>query len=341
MYRPQVPSVEPLVNPLFLRLFSGLLLCLLAILSNAQSLPVGRFLTDSIEIGRPFQYALTYRHPPNVDVLFPDTTQSFVPYRVQQVAVFATKTVGFDQKAVSRDSAVYTLVSFETDSIQLLQVPVQLLNATDCTALMTPVDTVFLRSKLASVNLMTANQSGPQSLTLATETKLAPLQQQLNYPVLAIGVLITCILIGLFYGLFGRGIRRQWRIFQLNRRHIRFLRDYNRLIRGINAETATEMANQAVVMWKTYLEQLDNQPYASLTTPELAERMNDDRVTNALREADQMIYGGVFSTHSQSALRDLGDIATQIYHRQRVGLQDSVDQNTEVQPDSTEPSSQV
>lgn len=343
MYTPRILSVEPLVHSLFLRFLCGWLCGLLTTSSHAQSLPEGRFLTDSIEIGRPFRYALTYRHPPNVDVLFPDTAQSFAPYRVQQVAVFATKTVGSDQNAISRDSAVYTLVSFETDSIQLLRVPVRLLNATDCTALMTPVDTIFLRSKLASATSPKNNQSRTQSLTLATETNLAPLQQQLNYPVLAIGVLITGALMGLFYGLFGRGIRRQWRIFQLNRRHIRFLSDYNRLIRGINAETATEMANQAVVMWKTYLEQLDNQPYASLTTPELAERMSDERVTNALREADQMIYGGVFSPNSQSALRNLSDIATQIYHRQRVRLQNSVDQNTkgELQPDSTEPSSLV
>lgn len=346
MHKFRISFVEPsLLKPLFHRSVYCLLLCLWAALSYAQSLPQplpeGRFLTDSIEIGRPFRYAVTYHHSPAVDVLFPDTARHFAPFRVQRVDVFATKTVDTGQKAVSRDSAVYTLVSFETDSMQFLRVPVQLLNPTDCTALMTPVDTVFLRSKLAVFNVFRQNLSGPHSLTLATETKLAPLQQQLNYPVLMIGILATAALIGLFYGLFGRTIRRQWRLFQLNRRHIRFLRDYNRLSRGINAETATEMANQAVVMWKTYLEQLDNQPYASLTTPELAERMNNDRVTSALREADQMIYGGVFSAQSQSALRDLSTVATQIYHRQRIRLQGLVDQSGkgEWQPDSTEPSS--
>lgn len=283
----------------------------------------GYFLTDSIDVGRPFQYALTYRHPPTVDVLFPDTAHHFIPYQVQNVAIFATETVGAGPDAVSRDSAVYTLVSFETDSVQLLQVPIRLLNATDCTTLLTPTDTVFLRSLLTSVS---SGSAGPQAFTLATTTTLAPLQQQFNYPVLAVGVLAVGVLAGLLYGLFGRFLQRQWRLYQLNRRHIRFLRQYDRLSRDINARTAAETANQAVILWKTYLEKLDRQPYASLTTPELAERMNDERITNALRETDRMMYGGAFSPQSQSALQVLGDVATQTYQRCRAQLRASVGQ---------------
>lgn len=290
----------------------------LALTGRTQPLPVGRFLVDSIEIGRPFQYALTYRHPPTVEVLFPDTIQDFTPYRVEKVAVFTTQTTGSGFDAVSRDSAVYTLVSFETDSLQWLQVPVRLINATDCTALLTQTDTVFLRSRLTAI---LSGSASPQSLTLATETQLAPLRQQFNYPVLAVGFLALSLAAGILYGIFGRTIRRQWRLYQINRRHIRFLRDYNRLSRGISADTAADTANQAVVLWKMYLEKLDRQPYASLTTPEIAERMNDERVTNALREADRMIYGGTFSPQSQPALRVLSDVATQAYHRSQARLQ--------------------
>ncbi len=263
----------------------------------------GYFLSDSIEIGRPFRYALTYQHTPAVDVLFPDTARHFAPYRVQKVAVFATQTTGTGDAAISRDSAVYTLVSFNTDSIQLLQVPVRIINDIDCTAHWTLTDTVFLQSKLARV----------LSDSLATETRLAPLQQQFNYRALVIGFVVFGLVSSLMYGLFGRSVRRQWRLYLLNRQHQRFLRDYTKLTERINAFTAAEIANQAVIMWKTYLEQLDPQPYVSLTTPELAERMNDERVRYALREADQMIYGGTFTPQSQSALNVLSDVATQTY----------------------------
>ncbi len=308
------------------RLFLGFC-CILSFSGQAQSvvppsvLPhaplTGYFLSDSIEIGRPFRYALAYHHPPTVDVLFPDTARYFAPYRVQKVAVFATQTTGAGPAAVSRDSAVYTLVSFDTDSIQLLQVPVRIINDIDCTTYWTLADTVFLRSKLSKT---LPDSLAARSFTLATETKLAPLQQQFNYRALGIGFVVFSVLFGLLYWLFGRSVRRQWRLYLLNRQHIRFMSEYTQLTAGVSAFTAADVANQAVIIWKIYLERLDPQPYTSLTTTELAERMNDERVTNALREADQMIYGNAFTDQSQSALHVLSDVATEAYHRCREKL---------------------
>ncbi|GAB4048143.1 hypothetical protein [Spirosoma litoris] len=308
-------------------------------LSLIQKIPArksplsGYFLTDSIEIGRPFQYAVTYRHAPIVDVLFPDTAKHFAPYRVQKVTVFATETNGIGFDAVSRDSAVYTLVSFETDSIQLLRVPIRVINETDCTAQWTLIDTVFLRSKLPLAKVDSLRLNRPK---LTTDTNLVTLQQQFNYWALALGVISIALTTLLLYGLFGQAIKRQWRLYQLKRRHLVFLNDYNRLTRTINSYTAAEIANQAVVMWKSYLERLDKQPYTSLTTPELAVRINDERVANALREADRMIYGGTYSPESLPALRLLGEVATNAYHRSRASVQTTADTDSEPTSQSTE-----
>lgn len=281
----------------------------------------GRFLTDSIVIGRPFHYSLAYRHPSHTDILFPDTATSFRPYRVQKVDVFSTQTTGTDAGATSLDSAVYTLVSFETDSTQLLRVPIRVLNNTDCTAHWTQTDTIFLHSKLVPAQPGLAQ---PSSFTLAAETELAPLSQQFNYEALLTGLLVLGTGVALVYGLLGRAIQRQWQLRRLDRQHRRFLRDYNQLNQRIDSFTAAETANEAVVMWKMYLEQLERRTYSALTTPELAERINDNRVTDALREADRMIYGGAFSTQSQVALLVLRDVATQTYQRSRTRLQRSV-----------------
>jgi hypothetical protein len=293
---------------------------------------VGRFLTDSIDIGRPFQYSLTYRHAPTADLLFPDTASQFAPYRVEKVALFTTRTVGTGFDAISTDSAVYTLLSFETDSIQLLRVPIRLINAADCTDLFTQTDTVFLRSQLRSLPAGLANAS---SLTLATETTLAPLQQQFNYPVLGLVVAGLALVAGLLYIFFGRTLQRLWRLFRLDRRHRQFLRDFDQLSQGITPATAADVANQAVINWKTYLEKIERQPYSSLTTSEIAERVNDERVTNALREADLMIYGGAFSPQSAASLRVLSDVATQRYYNRRAYLQASAVQpvGPDLQPD--------
>ncbi|WP_018618288.1 hypothetical protein [Spirosoma luteum] len=278
----------------------------------------GQFLTDSIDIGRPVQYSLVYHHPATTDVLFPDTARSFAPYRVQKVAVFATQTTGTGARAISRDSAVYTLVSFETDSVQLLSVPVRVIHETDCTALWTQTDTVFLRSNLPVAVLADSSRSEPE---LLTETNLAPLQQQFNYTALVAGFLLAGLAgLGL-YGLLGRTIKRYWQLFQLRQNHRRFLTEYNQITQSVNASSASETARRAIMTWKVYLERLDAQPYSSLTTPELADRMKDDRVLNALREADRMIYGGTFSADSLAALRLLSNIATNRYQRYRTRIQ--------------------
>ena len=295
----------------------------------------GHFLSDTIEIGRPFRYALTYDHAPTIDVLFPDTARSFAPYLVKEVTVFTTRTTGVGPKAISRDSAVYTLTSFKTDSVQLLQVPIRLINPADCTVLLTNVDTVFLRSKLP---IRSPELTGLRSFSLARETTVTSLRQQFNYPVLGVVIFALVGISLLAYGLFGRVIRRQWRLYQLNRQHVRFLRDYKRLIEGINADSATDTANQAIIAWKIYLEKLERKPYASLTTSEIADRMSDERVTKALREADQMIYGGGFSAQSQPALRVLSEVATQTYTRRRTLLQALPDKpaGDVLEPDETE-----
>jgi len=311
------------------------LICLLTLPLRAQVAPAGRFLSDSIQIGRPFQYALVYRHQPTEEVLFPDTALHFAPYQVRQVTIFPTTTTGTIPDIVSRDSAVYTLISFETSPIQLLQVPIRIVNEADCTLIMTQPDTVFLRT---SITASAADTTRAVSTTLATNTDLIQLRQQFNYPVLIAVVTGLSMLLGLLYLLFGRWISRKVRLYQLYLKQVRFQRDYNQLIRNLNAETATTTTSQAVSVWKEYLGQLEGQSFASLTTTEIAERMADERVVDALREADRVIYGGAFSVQSQPALRLLRDVATQTYRRKReVLLANAVDQPTDRPTDSSPP----
>lgn len=270
-------------------------------------LPVGRFLTDSIEIGRPFQYAFSYYHTPGVDVLFPDTATQFRPFRVTQVTITPTLTTG----SLSRDSAVYTLVSFSVDSLQMIQPPVRLVNATDCTTIESRPDTVFLRSRL------TARPGQPASATLASDTRLAPLRQQFNYPRLLQVVGALCLGLLVLVLLFGKWLRQQGRLYQLSRRHNRFLNEHDRLTTNVSGETIVDTANQVTVGWKAYMEQLSGQAYAALTTSEIADLTGDDRVADALRTTDRMIYGGAFSEQSVGALRVLRDVAEQTYVRRR------------------------
>jgi len=283
---------------------------------NAQTPVVqGQFLTDSIDIGRPFRYALTFDHAPTVDVFFPDTARQFSPFLVQNVVTLPTRTTGSGRTAISRDSAVYTLVSFSVDSVQVLRVPVLQVNNTDSTTFLSQPDTVLLRSTLNP-----AAPGKPNVDLLTAQTDVLPLKQQFNYPLLGVSLLVAGIVGFLLYGLFRKPISRFSTLYQLNRRHIRFLREYTRLIRLLNADTASDYANQSIILWKAYLEKLEKRPYVPLTTSEIAERMGDPDVADALRQADRMIYGGDYSDQSQAALRMLSGVATRAYHQRRMML---------------------
>ncbi len=287
--------------------YSLLFVSLLSLPGLAQ--PVGRFLDDTIEVGRPFRYALTVRHWASQDVFYPDTARQFAPFLVQNVAVFPTRTVN----RVSIDSAVYTLVSFEVSRARVLQVPVYIANGADCTALLSSPDTVFLQSTVLAT-------TRPDTLQLAADLALRPLPQEFNYAYLTVVVGAMGVLAAAIYILFGSLLRQRWRQYVLTRYHTRFLNEYNQLTRNLGAESTGDNTNQAIVNWKKYLERLEKKPYTSLTSSEIADRIGDDRLADALRETDRMIYGGSFTDQSPLALRVLRDVAVTAYQRRREAI---------------------
>ena len=285
------------------------LLTLNSLFLTSSAQPVGTFIDDTIEIGRPFRFALTVKHPATRDVFYPDTARHFAPFLVRQVAVFPTKTVG----QVSLDSAVYTLVSFEVSRARVLQVPVYLNNGSDCTAVLSLPDTVFLRSTVLA-------NTRPDTLQLTSVTTLTPLPQEFNYAYLALTVSIMGVVVGAIYILFGSLFRQRWQRFLLARDHTRFLKTYNQLTRNLGPESTGDTANQAIVNWKKYLERLESKPYTSLTSSEIADRIGDDRLADALHETDRIIYGGSFTSQSPLALRVLSEVAVSAYQRRREAI---------------------
>lgn len=281
------------------------------------TIPVGRFLTDSIEIGRPFRYTLSFRHPISEDVLFPDST-AFTPFMVREKSFLPTRS----DSQISTDSAVYTLVSFEIQPQLTLRVPLYIVGPADCTVVFSSTDTVFFRSRFQTAR--------PDTLQLQTSTQITPLRQELNYPVLLIVLGGISVLTGLIYALFARTINQKLALFRLRQRHLSFLREYNRLIRTLSADSATEVAYQAVVRWRNYLEWLEKQPYSTMTTPEIVDRItkrelglpgiSEQNVEEALKTADKMIYGGTYTSESNKSMQLLRTVASLIYEQSRVML---------------------
>lgn len=266
-------------------------------------------MTDTIEIGKPFSYSFSFFHDPGQEVFFPDSSFAFSPFEVIDQDFFTTRT----DSSGSLDSTVYRLVSFDVSSRQTLALPVYVYSGGDCTEVYSEADTVFLRLSLPVTTRL-------DTLSLQTDTQVEMLLRQFNYPVFVVVLLSISLFVTLVYWLFGRGIMKQWRMFQLQRRHADFVRTFNRLNRNARERESTTEAEKAVVIWKKYLERVENKPFATYTTREILDNIPDEALENALKDIDRIIYGKVKSDQMDSSLQILKNIAQRSYRRRRLEI---------------------
>lgn len=286
------------------RLFGVLLSCTYLVFGARGQVPNGQFLADSLALGSPVIFSLSFRHYPVAEVFFPDSTHDFFPFQLRERRYFPTRTT----RSGSLDSVTYTLVSFNIQPLQRLSLPVFVWNGRDCTAVYTPVDSLRFRQLVRGA---AAGQA------LRTDVRTQHLEQQLNYSyvlLVALGLLLGS---GLVYGLFGATLRRQWRLYQMQRRHTDFLRTFQRLGRNINTRKNLANVEKAALLWKKYLERLERRSITSLTTRELTRAFPDEQLPGALREVDASVYGGVFSPRIQESLEILRELATRRYRQHR------------------------
>lgn len=272
--------------------------------------PKGKFLSDSVRIGLPVQYALSYRHKATADVFFPDSAYNFSPFEMVKREYFNTVT---DQHG-SLDSVIYTLISFEVTPIQELSLPVYVRAKRDCTRVFAPMDYVILSSIIKSnVNIDT--------LSLKKDTRLIPIAQQVNFPLIFLIIIGLLLIIGMVFWFFGKPIRRQIRLFNFKRRYDDFRKLFQRLSRGTeDAKRRLENIEKAVVLWKKYIERIENKPFTTFTTKEILDNLKDNRLSDALREIDATVYGGVYSNQTIASLQVLQELAEGLYHERRVEM---------------------
>ena len=289
-----------------------------------QDSPRGRFLADSIRIGSPVAYSLSYRHPPSVTVVFPDTNYNFLPFELVGKQYFPTRT----NDRSSLDSVVYTLVSFEVDAIQRLNLPVYMISERDSTPVFADSDSVYLRPMI----------EGPlDSLSLKTNTTFLPLERKTNYLAVVLGLVGLAMLAGLLGLVFGGQIRKRFRLYQLEKRHAAFLLRFQEIngpgdTAGVfperSAAGAVGRLEKGVALWKKYIEGLAGKPYSTYTTKEISDSIPEKPLAEALRLIDRTVYGGLPLRAATNApttadpaadnpFRTLKDFAGQLYEKRR------------------------
>lgn len=244
----------------------------------------GHFEGDTVKLGQPIQFHLTATYPQSVQVLFPDSTFSFAPFEFQKKKFFTTKT----ENGISYDSVIYTLSTYEIDSLQRLALPVFQLQKKDCVVFYSETDTVFFKKLVNAVpDSLAINQ-----LPLKTNTAYSPVSWLLNYPLaLIIGGSLLLIAI-IVWIIFGKRIRKYFTVKQLTRSHAAFINRFEQSVEKVKSSFSPELAESSVLIWKKYMEELSAKPYTKYTSREIRETENDE-LGQTLHSVDRMVYGRV------------------------------------------------
>jgi hypothetical protein len=252
----------------------------------AQEVKVrGRFETDSTQVGKPIYFTLTARYPFQQTVLFPDSTYSFKPFEWVSKKYAITET----KNGISYDSVTYVLNTYEIDSVQLLKLPVFVVQAKDCTEVFSGTDTVFLKKFVQFV----PDSLSIEKLPLKVNTSYLPVGWQLNY---VIGGLIAAVLIiaaVVVWILFGKKIRRHFALKRMTKNYTSFLEKFDQAVDQLGRNFSPSAAEETLVLWKKYLEQLMAKPYTKYTSREIREMEKNETLGAALSSIDRMIYANV------------------------------------------------
>ena len=95
----------------------------------------------------------------------------------------------------------------------------------------------------------------------------------------------------------------------MNQAHKRFLEAYTQQVNNVKAAFSPSHAEQALVHWKKYMEQLESKPYTKLTARETTHLENNEALGHTLHSIDGAIYG--HNTSVVEPLENLKQVADQ------------------------------
>jgi hypothetical protein len=268
----------------------------------------GHFLEDSAKIGQDIHYILRVSHAPKQEIFFPSIHQNFGVFKPIKKDYFPTRT---DENGISVDSAVYTFRQFSIRDFQTIQINVAIQTELDCTLVAPKIDTIYLKRLMPNAKSIKID-------SLIQAIPVSPLKPKPDLRNLTLGAVSILLAAGLIYWLLGKRIRQGIKLYLLWRKNLEFRRAYQRLIRNIsNSSKGLQNLENAMALWKNYLEKLTEIPFATFTTTEMVDNLPDKRLGKTLKEVDSAIYGGNFSDRTLNAVGVLLEIAETVYLKER------------------------
>ncbi|XOV91108.1 MAG: hypothetical protein ACFHWX_12950 [Bacteroidota bacterium] len=269
-------------------------------ISYGQEIRVkGGFIQDSIGIGEPIQYWLSASYPQQLQVVFPDSTYNFRFFEF----VDKTYTPTTIRETGYFDSAVYTLSSFEIDSVQYLNLPAIFINQRDSNLIYAPMDSIYTIHMIASLS---------DTLYMKENTEYWNVASNVNYPLIWIILAILVIIGVVVYLVYGERIKKYFILKRLSREYRIFSDQLSQTIRSLKDSQDQQKVEHGLTSWKVFMEKLEKKPFTSLTSKEILKFNETRELKEVLKNIDRSIYGGVMD---ENLYKDFQSIEDYTQHR--------------------------
>lgn len=254
-----------------------------------------------MQLGAEISYSLSFEYPLSMEVVFPDSTYDFSPF--EYVRKEFLPTVADSTKA--KDSVIYYLSSFEIDQVQKLALPVYILTDSDSTAITASPDSIYFSEMIPVM---------PDSVELRQDVNLLEVNKAINYPYILIGIggLIVILVAGFIA--FGDSIRKRFKLRRMRKKFEKFTSDFDMMFNEIRKGEKVK-TEKLLVLWKQYMESLENRPYTKLTSKEIAKLSDAESFAIALKEIDRSIYGRMEADQIIKNFETLEDLTGERYQK--------------------------
>jgi hypothetical protein len=153
-------------------------------------------------------------------------------------------------------------------------------------------DSITYFTNEAELKLKLNLDSIPEQLQFKENNVYQPLDKPFNWFVFGAvfaGILLS---LGILFFVFAERIKRLFRKNREKIRWIQFERKWKKLAESLQQNPNQTLADEAIGLWKGYLEHLRYQPIQEWTSSEIAAALEDKEVFKALRSIDMIIYAG-------------------------------------------------
>jgi hypothetical protein len=232
------------------------LLCLLPFVPRAQVVATLTAIDQQIQIGRPFQVELSVRHPEDVIVVFPDSAKEFKPFELVSSKPRSTHT----ENGVSVDATVFKLFSWEIDSLQQIQLPVQFLGVAG--------DTQQVMSNSAQLLFLPMIPVYSDTLKLKAHGWTVDIREPFPWLGFLVSFAAFVLVASLLVALLHKPVRKMFRRMRVSRDWRAFKHEHERILQLLENQEVFSTRLQSA--WKTYLDRKGYLDLHALTTPELA-----------------------------------------------------------------------